>query len=64
MKIRLKKPWGRYAAGHIFPEMAGGQGRLLIAGHFAEEIVDERAALSAPVNRMTRPRVTRSNPAA
>jgi hypothetical protein len=57
MKVRLKRAWSAWSKGHVFPEMPGGQARVLIGLGTAEEIVDppaSRRAFKAPVDRAVR----------
>lgn len=56
MQVRLKKAWGHWSKGHVFPDMPGGQARTLIARGLAEEVRSdgEAKAMASPMNRMMR----------
>jgi hypothetical protein len=57
MQVRLKKSWGQWSKGHVFPDMPGGQARTLIARGLAEELPAPMImpkAMPSPVDRMMR----------
>lgn len=63
MKVRLKIAWGNWSAGHVIPEMPGGQARTLIARGIADEVEDEPPPLAGRyADRMMRSRLGERGP--
>ena len=62
MRVKVQKPYGDFSVGHVIPDMAANQARVMIArGLVAEDVAGaselgtDTKAMAAPVDRMMRP---------